>query len=139
MSEYSKPVVLVNEDMAEGVYAASGCYTVEANITQSPEVGRGTYVIHASARHAASHHSGIQTLTLTFNQVVTFVKCSASHDSVSGSGSASLVITYSYHNNGGDYIGLGDIEVIADAGLAIMGADLDCNQDCGDAGHVINK
>ena len=41
MKDYVKPVVLVNEELAEGVYAASGsdCYTVTTNIHQRPETG----------------------------------------------------------------------------------------------------
>ncbi len=28
MKEYSKPTILINEELSEGVYAASGCYTI---------------------------------------------------------------------------------------------------------------
>lgn len=32
MTDYKKPVVVGCDDVAEGVYAASGCYTVTTNI-----------------------------------------------------------------------------------------------------------
>lgn len=41
MTDYKKPVVVGCDDVAEGVYAASGCYTVTTNIHQRPEFGRG--------------------------------------------------------------------------------------------------
>ena len=40
MREYAKPVVTVDNGLAEGVYAASGCYTASAYIHQTPEPGR---------------------------------------------------------------------------------------------------
>lgn len=41
MRKYVKPIAVVNSNLAEGVYAASGdCYTVSANITQTPAEGR---------------------------------------------------------------------------------------------------
>lgn len=38
MVKYSKPMVIVDQGLAEGVYAASGtgCYTVTAKIHQTP-------------------------------------------------------------------------------------------------------
>ena len=71
MMNYEKPIVLANEDVAEGVYAASGagvgsdCYTVSAYITQTPEIGNETYCIHMDAVHAADQHSTQQDLYYT--------------------------------------------------------------------------
>ena len=47
MVKYSKPMVIVDQGLAEGVYAASGtgCYTVTANIHQTPQTGSGDYRI----------------------------------------------------------------------------------------------
>lgn len=137
MDNYEKPAVLANEEISEGVYAASGsdagedCYTVSAYIHQTPETGRGDYRIQVNAVHAAGdgHHSGQQTLELSFNQPVEY---SWSNGSLSGGdGTASITIDYSYHNNGNDNIGLGDVIVTADAGLAVTGAVLYCNHECG--------
>lgn len=55
MTDYKKPVVVGCDDVAEGVYAASGCYTVTTNIHQRPEFGRGDYRIQVNARHDTSH------------------------------------------------------------------------------------
>lgn len=137
MKNYEKPIVLVNEELAEGVYAASGaaagddCYSVTAYIHQTPETGRGDFRIQVDAVHAAGdgHHSGKQTLVLSFNQTVTYV---GSNGSLSGGdNTASIRIDYTYHNNGNDNIGLGDVIVTSDAGLAVTGAMLICNHDCG--------
>ena len=48
---YSKPVVTIDIDLAEDVYAASGCYTVSAYIHQKPETGRGDYRIQLNGQH----------------------------------------------------------------------------------------
>ena len=70
MENYQKPAVLANEDISEGVYAASGaddsqdCFNVDAYIHQWPQPGRGDYRIQVSAKHAAgdNHHSGAQQI-----------------------------------------------------------------------------
>ena len=48
MKQYSKPVVSIDNGLAEGVYAASGagCYEASASIQQTPQTGRGDYRIH---------------------------------------------------------------------------------------------
>lgn len=134
---YEKPIVITSEEYAEGVYAASGsvigndCYTVTAYIHQSPETGRGDYRIQVNGVHTAAngHHSGEQVLTLSFNKPVVY--SSSNGVLVSGDGTSAISIKYNYHNNGNDNIGLGDIVVTADDGLAITGAVLSCNYDCG--------
>ena len=51
MKNYEKPIVLMNDEVSEGVYAASGasagddCYTAWAEILQTPETGRENYCI----------------------------------------------------------------------------------------------
>lgn len=136
-NKYEKPTVVLNEELAEGVYMASGsvvdndCYTVSAYIHQKPEIGRGDYRIQVNGVHAAAngHHSGEQVLTLTFNQPVNYSWSNGAL--VSGDGTSSIKIKYNYHNNASDNIGLGDIVVTADDGLTITGTVLSCNYDCG--------
>lgn len=138
MENYEKPAVLANEDLAEGVYTASGdgggdedCYSVSAYIHQRPETGRGDYRIQVDGVHAASdgHHSGAQVLELSFNQPVEY---SSSNGSLSGGDNTSCIsIDYSYHNNANDNIGLGDVVVKSEAGLEVTDAVLYCNHDCG--------
>lgn len=57
MTDYKKPVVVGCDDVAEGVYAASGCYTVTTNIHQRPEFGRGDYRIQVNAVFCDSHNT----------------------------------------------------------------------------------
>lgn len=74
MKQYSKPVVSVDNGLAEGVYAASGagCYTATANIHQTPQIGRGDYRIQVNGQHHSDHTKEAQTLTISFNQPVTY-------------------------------------------------------------------
>lgn len=129
MKNYVKPMVLSNEELAEGVYAASGseCYTVTANIHQTPQTGRDDYRIQLNGRHAASdgHSTDQQTLTISFNQPVEY--SSSNGTLISGSGTSVLTISFTYHNNGQDNIGLGELVVKSNPGLAITGTQLDCN------------
>ncbi len=131
MKVYEKPYVLVNEELAEGVYAASGCYTVNANIVQTPQEGRDSYTVQLNASHAApdGHHATGQIVEISFNQNVEYLSSNATN--ASGSGSAKLTLTYAYHSNGYDNIGLGDVYVKAGDGLAVAGVRCTyCNGEC---------
>ncbi len=119
---YEKPAVLTNGSFTEGVYMASGCYTANAYIHQTPETGRETYVMQVNGRHETTHTVDKQTLTISFNQVVTYV--SSQGKLISGDGTNTLVIEYGYHNNPTDNIGLGDLEVKAGDGLEITNVSI---------------
>ena len=103
MRKYEKPIAVVNSNLAEGVYAASGCYTATASIHQTPDGG--------------DHTKEAQTLTITFNQSVTYE--SSNGTLASAATGTTLVINYKYHQNPQDNIGLGDLAVTSGAGLAI--------------------
>lgn len=140
MKKYERPIASVNSNLAEGVFMASGdsgfstgCYTVTANITQTPAEGNPKYTIHVEASHGADHHSTAQILTLHFNLPVTYVSSNGSYQS--GNGSTTLKIAYAYHSNFTEGIGLSDVYVSADPGLAITGASLACNTICGQHDH----
>ena len=122
MREYAKPIVTVDNGLAEGVYAASGCYTASAYIHQTPETGRGDYRIQVDGQHKADHTKEAQVLTISFNQNVTYVSGGAGL--ISGDGSSILKIKLSYHQNPNDKIGFGDLVVTSDAGLAITGVSI---------------
>lgn len=125
MKKYSKPVVSVDNGLAEGVYAASGsagCYSATAKIQQKPETGRGDYRIQVDGHHSADHTKEAQILTISFNQNVTYVSGGAGL--ISGNGTPTLVINLSYHQNPNDNIGFGDLIVTSDAGLAITGVSI---------------
>ena len=127
MVKYSKPMVTVDQGLAEGVYAASGtgCYTVTAKIHQTPQTGRGDYRIQVDGQHHADHTKEAQTLTISFNLPVTYVSCNGNGASLqSGDGTNTLVINLGYQQNPTDSIGFGDLIVTADSGLAITGVSI---------------
>lgn len=127
MSKYERPVVKIDAGLAEGVYAASGtgCYTTTAYIHQVPQTGRGDYRIQVNGQHHADHTRDAQILTISFNQPVTYQSCNGNGASLSsGNGSNTLVINLGYHQNPSDNIGIGDLIVTADAGLAITGVSI---------------
>lgn len=119
---YMKLVVEVDCGLAEGVYMQSGCYTVTANIHQSPQTGRGDYRIQVNGSHSADHTNDKQWLVIVFNQAVVYK--SSNGTLVSGDGTNTLTIEYSYHQNPNDNIGLGDLCVESDAGLQIISANI---------------
>ena len=139
MKEYLKPIVLENEDLAEGVYAASGdCYTVTARIVQSPSLGQDNYIIQFDAAHAASdaHHSGELRIRVNFNQNVTFVSATEMAY-MSGNGTSAITLSDgAHHANAYENIGLGNLTVSAGADLAVTGVTcIYCNRDC-NQGHT---
>lgn len=117
-------MLVKTEQMSEGVYLASGqgCYTATANIHQKPETGRGDYRIQVNGVHAADHIKDVQWLHISFNMPVSYGSSNGSLES--GDGSSTLVIRYGYHQNMRDNIGLGDLCVTADEGLAITGISI---------------
>ncbi len=124
---YEKPSIMQNGSFTEGVYMASGCYTANAYIHQTPETGRETYVIQVNGKHDTTHTVDKQKLTISFNQKVTYVRSNG--NLVSGDGTNTLVIDYGYHNNPTDNIGLGDLEVSAGDGLEITSVSITDNPD----------
>ena len=120
---YNKPVIITNSDLAEGVYAASGgCYTATAYIHQTPENGRGDYRIQVNGKHQADHTKETQWLHISFNQPVTYSGSQGTLES--GDGTSSLTIRYAYHQNPTDNIGLGDLIVVSDPGLAVTSVSI---------------
>ena len=124
MREYKKPVVTVDNELAEGVYAASGagCYSASAYIHQTPQTGRGDYRIQVNGKHSADHTKEAQVLTISFNQNVMYV--SGGSELISGNGTTTLKVQLSYHQNTNDNIGFGDLVVTSDPGLAITGVSI---------------
>ena len=101
---------------------ASGCYTSDAYIHQTPQTGRGDYRIQVNGKHNADHTKEAQVLTISFNQNVTYVSGGAGL--ISGDGTTTLKVNLSYHQNPTDNIGFGDLVVTADTGLAITGVSI---------------
>ena len=115
-------------------------YKIAINLTHSKsgkELNKGwreDYRIQVNATHAAadSHHGGVQHLIISFNQPVHYSFCNANGASLAGGdGTNTLDIGLTYHQNGNDNIGFGDLVVTSEPGLAITGAVMTCNHDCG--------
>ena len=119
MKNYTKPIVIPSNDFAEAVYMDSGdaCYIASAYIHQAPETGRGDYRIQVDGKHYSSHTKEAQWLYINFNLPVKYKSSNGSLEA--GDGSNTLIIKYNYHQNPTDNIGLGDLVVEADQGLAI--------------------
>lgn len=120
MREYTKPTISLDTGLAEGIYAASGCYTVDAKIIQTIEHEK-KYVIQVNAHHDADHSNNAQILVISFNQNVTHLNGGTL---ISGNGTSTLTVQYNYHQNPSDNIGFGDFTVSSDSGLAIISVSI---------------
>ena len=110
MKNYEKPVVLVNEELAEGVYAASGCYTTTNSKHQVIENGRINYIFQIDAVHDAEHMRYKQRWTVTFSQIVESVpQCFG--DNITGIGTNVIQFYTYYTQNPTDNIGAGQMTV----------------------------
>ena len=88
MRNYEKPVVLANNEMSEGVYAASGdtCW-----VLGEPRTEAGTkpesicFYIEAHHNTTEGHGNEPITVTLVFNKAVSVVSCNSGTYELSGS------------------------------------------------------
>lgn len=74
MKEYVSPIILANEELAEGVYAASGdadCWTVDAYSVQDFDGAYHVFEVHCVHSDTVEHISSATTVVLTFNYPVT--------------------------------------------------------------------
>ena len=133
MNNYKKPVVLANEELSEGVYAASGgqatseCWTASARIHQKPETGRGDYRIQVDCAHTNPdmHRSGA-IVTIVFNQSVEVTWPGGGITAITGSGS-SIELEFDIGTyNPNENKGWGDLCVTSDAGLEILDVGIRC-------------
>ena len=132
MSKYEKPVVVLNEELAEGVYAASGdvdsdCWTVSAYIHQRPQTGRGDYRIQVNAQHSNPNmHRSKAVITIVFNMPV-IVTGNDSIMTTTGSGSTTIRMEFDIGtSNPNENKGFGDLIVTADPGLEIVSTGIHC-------------
>jgi len=72
--KYEKPVVHVNEELAEGVYAASGsvgdCWTVDPVSVQDWNGSHHVFEIRCVHSNAVEHISSASTVELVFNNPI---------------------------------------------------------------------
>ena len=105
MSEYIKPAVLGNADLAEGVYAASGnkgpCWTGSVHTTQAWNGNAHVYQVDLTHLNTFSHFSEACTCKFFFDGVVVeaWAEGAGNYD-VQGKGSAEITVTRTHHANG---------------------------------------
>ena len=117
MKKYEKPVVMINEELAEGVYAASGCFgdCYEVKIVSHNIIGN-THVYQFDATHKVceehgSHCGSEQVLIVKFDKNVDIKEVSTDWISWVGDGTDTLYLTYRYTQNETGNIGLGNLTV----------------------------
>ncbi len=142
MKNYEKPVVMVNEGLAEGVYAASGCFLATATMVQAAETGNLNYTYQVDGQHNATHHSTSQTVTFEFAYPVEYV---SGGQYVSGDGTKKITIDFSQHFELEQTAGLGNLVVkpvdsansLGNVGDKISGWVI-CNEICSQHDHLGN-
>ena len=72
MKKYEKPIVMINEELAEGVYAASGYWTVTIKENhQTREIGQDSFVFQMDGVHSSTcPHTGSVLITCVFSEPV---------------------------------------------------------------------
>lgn len=74
MNNYERPVVMVNDGLAEGVFAASGepeCWTIDVVSVQDWNGSHHVYEVRCTHSDTVEHISSATTVTVTFNQPLT--------------------------------------------------------------------
>ncbi len=146
MKNYERPIVMINEDLAEGVYAASGagvgsCYLVNSFGCQNPYEITGTdmnaWTVHVDGVHNdPGHHSSYREVTIVFNYPVQVHAKESNTTVLSGDGTNTIVVSLNHHNNSVDNIGLSGFVVKVDKSitdLKVTNAFINnCNLDCGE-------
>lgn len=67
MKRYEKPVVMINEELAEGVYAASGCWTAGGTGKQTRVSSRDDFRFQINGSHISEAHAAKVIATFTFD------------------------------------------------------------------------
>ena len=105
MKGYEKPMVMVNDGLSEGVYAASGaaeaadCWTVDPVSVQDWNGSHHVFEIRCVHSTAVQHISSASTVTLNFNNAAD----EATTKSISCIGATiSCTKTVNVQGNGGD-------------------------------------
>lgn len=102
MKTYVKPMALVNNELAEGVYMASGmtgsdCYHADVILESEPAVGKSYYTFRIKPTHAGDHPTDREEVVISFNTPVKFISSEGTY--ISGDNSSTLHILYGRYNN----------------------------------------
>ena len=138
MKTYEKPVVLANEELAEGVYAASGavsggtCWTIVEDKDAAQEWNGSHHVFQMKITHsdAVEHISMQSTSVITFNNTVTDAY-SEGNCAASVTGDKTVTVVRTLHANAyqsGDVatykVWVKSSDEATTRGLAILGATI---------------
>lgn len=132
MKNYVKPVVLENEEIFEGVYAASGllsseCWQPSVVMDQADAGGYSTYRVSASHSGTVEHISSQTTITIIFAGNVTGAEFEGFDASISGS---TVILTRQSHANAyksGDQFNT--LLKIWPAGLGVLDYGIECKHE----------
>lgn len=85
---YVKPMILANDELAEGIYLASGdgdCWTISVSKDQA-DAGNGASTFRIQANHSTNlqHISSKTTMVISFNQTISSAVFEGFSASVSG-------------------------------------------------------
>lgn len=129
MAKYEKPMVIANDELAEGVFAASGCYTVTWKKHQDNQEGRTTLRFQIDCVHDANHTCSEEYLTLNFTMPVKYSGSDGTltYPTSSDIESTTIKIKFNRWNNGHDNIGMGEVTVIGDSAADISSASMTDN------------
>lgn len=132
MSKYIKPVIVINDELSEGVYAASGepeCWTINVTSDQNDAGGYHTFRVACTHNVVGQHVSTGTTIVITFNQPVTAVEFEGFTASVSGS-----VATLKRETHGNAYGNGDNFNTLLKAwssdckSLAVINATISCDK-----------
>lgn len=103
MKKYERPVIVVNEELAEGVYAASGvtdgeCWTVDVQWAQTVDDNNVNFRVIANHPGTVAHISSASTVTIVFSHNVTSAKFEGFAADVNGN-----VVTLTRASHGNSY------------------------------------
>lgn len=135
--KYEKPIIVVNEEVSEGVYASSGsidsadCWTVTPVSVQDWNGSHHVFEIQCIHSNAVEHISSATTITLTFdrpvNDAYSEFPCTFSGNTVT--------ITRELHANAyksGDTmtykVWVRGIDEADTKGISCVGAGIECNK-----------
>lgn len=127
MKTYVKPMALVNNELAEGVYMASGvtgsdCYSNISAVVQRQE-SASIYICVVEAKHNG-HITHGQKIHLSFSVPVTVTECEYP---ATGNGTQSICLNCTrYNNENSDNFYL-SFKVQADTTPAITSCSFECN------------
>ena len=112
---------MINEELAEGVYAASGCWHLTSkSVKQNPQKGRNSFVVDIKFWHDDVAHQPNAYMTIAFSEPVMIDEDLCSYEQVDGGVGYSYTIKLKRTqpiNAGKEEWGFGDLYVLTEKEL----------------------